>query len=103
MSQMWPQICRRGHDRGLLGTGCSDALEVADEEWKGAMGAVDDRIAELQRMLADCGSDSTPLEEFQKLLTKGHLSTGMLTFLTSTLGEPVSPALHTSMKCILRL
>jgi hypothetical protein len=67
--------------------GASGALHAADEEWKGAMEAVDGRMGELQTMLRDTGSDSTTLEELQKLLTMGHTSSGLLAFLTSTLGE----------------
>jgi hypothetical protein len=62
-------------------------MDAADTEWKAAMAAVGDMMTGLQKMLQDCGINRTGLEELQKLLMKGHLSSGTLTYLTSTFGE----------------
>lgn len=71
----------------MLCTGATEALSAAAEEWKGAMTAVDDKMADLQRMLIDNGSECTALEELQTLLIRGQVSTGLLMFLTSHLGK----------------
>ncbi|CAL8460535.1 g64 [Coccomyxa elongata] len=66
---------------------CSDALEAAQKEWKGAMSAVHTKMDEFRAVLVSYGSASSAEVELQAVLATGHFTPAMQHFLSSILGE----------------